>query len=147
MRRVVGLISLILLISICTSCKDSKKEVQFESYDRLFIDDFSNEEDINKKNIISLNAYYYDTRYFYDVSYTYEEIYNDHILDVLYIYRYGSLNKFFNIENESECYKYYSSYYGYFIEAKEKGVKKEYSNENIKNIIIDFYGIAYDKVS
>lgn len=147
MRRVVGLTSLVILILICSSCRDSNDKVDFDSYNTLFIDDFSNEDDINKKNIVSLNAYYYDTRYFYDVSYTYEDIYNDHVLEVLYIYRYGSLNKFFNIENESECYKYYSSYYGYYKEALEKGIKKEYSSEDITNIITDFYGIAYDKVS
>lgn len=140
MKRVSVLIYLFLFLIIISSCSNKNEEVNFDIYDSLFIDSFSNRNDIEDKNITSLTAYYYDTRYFYDVSYTHEINFGSHEIEMLYVYRYNSLKKFFNIENEEECYQYFSDYYTYFLEAQEKGIKKEYTNEEIQAMVNNFYG-------
>lgn len=147
MKKVLGVISfIVMLIGILgiSSCGESKGNTEFDTYDSIFIDNFSNEDDIKQKKIESLTSYYYNTRYFYEVCYKKNTSEESKSVKVLYVFRYYSLKKFFNIQNEDECYKYFSDYYEYYLEAKEKGIKKEYSNSDVKSLIENFYDISLE---
>ena len=129
MKKALGVINfIIILIGILalSSCSESKENIEFDTYDTLFIDNFSNVDDIKEKEVEFLTSYYYNTRYFYEVCYKKNTGEESKSVKVLYVFRYYSLKKFFNIQNEDECYKYFSDYYEYYLEAKEKGIKKEY---------------------
>ena len=50
------------------------------------------------------------------------------------------MNTFFSIKDEAECYLYVPTQYEDYLEAKDKGVVKNYSDKEITDMINDFYG-------
>jgi hypothetical protein len=139
MKRVVGLSKItILILSFIAllSCKD-KPEYDFDAYNEMFVDSFSNEDDYTNKNITELTAYYNDTWYFYEVKYHNDKYNEDY--HMLYIFRYGDLSTYFTLANTDDCYEYFPTYYTKYLDAKENGVKLEFSNTEINELITNFY--------
>ena len=59
--------------------------------------------------------------------------------ELLYILQYESLNNFFSIKDEKECYQYVPHDYKEYLTAKNKGVKKIYNRKEIEEMINNFY--------
>ena len=59
---------------------------------------------------------------------------------LLYILMGPSKRAFFPIRNESECYTYFPNDYAAYLNAKKDGVAREYSSEEIAEMINSFYG-------
>ena len=142
MKKHFVLISILLitigLICVLTSCGKDKIETDYEMYDPLFVNYFSNEDDIDSIHVSSLESYYYENTYYYVVSYTQDG--EDFFYELLYILCYGRGEMFFSLKYEWECYEYFPEYYENYLEAKEKGIKKTYSNAEIANMINSYYG-------
>jgi hypothetical protein len=130
------LVLLMLAVLILTSC--GMKTPEFEKYDPMFVDRFSNEDDIDSIHVSSLVAHYYDDHYYYTVTYTQDG--DDFVYELLYIFRYDSLGAFFSIKNEAECYTYFPTDYENYLKAKAEGIEKIYSSEEIADMINEFYG-------
>lgn len=141
MQRVLGrsnfLLLLAMIVFLLISCGE-KKEAEFEKYDPIFVDRFSNEDDIDSIHISSLEAYYYEDQYYYTVTYTQDG--EEFVFELLYIFRHGVLDMFFSIKDEAECYTYVPTRYEAYLKAKEKGIAKVYSNKEIADMINEFYG-------
>ena len=142
MKKVLGLSSILLIIIgmvfILTSCGKDKIKTEYEIYDPFFVKYFSNEDDIDLIHVSSLESYYYEDTYYYVVSYTKDG--DDFFYELLYIFGGRSMKRHFSLKYEWECYEYFPEYYEAFLEAKEKGIKKTYSNAEIANMINSFYG-------
>ena len=142
MKRVLGqsnfVLLLILMVSILVSCGEKKTVAEFEKYDPIFVDRFSNDDDIDSIHVSSLVAYYYEDHYYYTVTYTQDG--DDFVYELLYIFRYENLDMFFSIKDEAECYTYVPTEYENYLKAKEKGTAKTYSSKEIADMINAFYG-------
>lgn len=142
MQRVLGrskfLLLLAMIVFLLVSCGEKKVEAEFEKYDPIFVDRFSNEDDIDSIHISSLEAYYYEDQYYYTVTYTQDG--EEFVFELLYIFHHEDLDMFFSIKDEAECYTYVPTRYEAYIKAKEKGIAKVYSNKEIADMINAFYG-------
>lgn len=58
----------------------------------------------------------------------------------MYILKYGTLDNFFSIKYEDECYQYFPNQYRAYLKAKDEGVKKVYTKKEIAKMINTFYG-------
>lgn len=142
MKRVLGqsnyILLLILIVSILASCGEQKRVAEFEKYDSIFVDCFSNDDDIDYIHVSSLVAYYYKDHYYYTVTYTQEG--DDFIYELLYILRYENMDTFFSIKDKAECYTYFPTEYENYLKAKKEGTAKTYSSKEIADMINAFYG-------
>ena len=142
MQRVIGqikvLLFLILAILLIVSCTEKKSVPEFEIYDPIFVDHFSNEDDIDSIHVSSLTAYYNEDVYYYTVTYTSDG--DDFVYELLYIFKYQEQEAFFSIKYEEECYTYVPTYYENYLKAKEEGISKTYSSNEIAEMINSFYG-------
>lgn len=137
-KRVLGISDIlffIIFILFISSCSSAKEEADFASYDVLFADSFFANQQKEKK-IEALTAYYMDSWYYYDVLYVLESETDveDVSLELVYIFRYRSLNAFFNIQDEASCLEYFYSKYTAFKTAVEKGISRQYSDVEILKI-------------
>lgn len=134
-KRVLGISNILLLIIFIlfvASCSSSKEEADFNQYDVLFSDSFFANQQKEKK-IEALSAYYMDSWYYYDVLYVLESESGEKSasVELVYIFRYGSLNTYFNIQDEASCLEYFYSKYTAFKKAVEKGISRQYSDAEI----------------
>ena len=101
MQRVLGqskyVLLLILIVSILVSCGEKKAVAEFERYDPIFVDRFSNDEDIDSIHVSSLKAYYYEEHYYYTVTYTQDG--DDFVYELLYIFRHENMDAFFSVKD------------------------------------------------
>ena len=143
MQKVVSLnkilisFAVVLLVFILVSCGNRKDEADFNKYDSIFVDRFSSEDDIESIHISSLIAYYYEDKYYYVVEYIQDG--EDFEYELLYIFQYESLDNFFSIKDEKECYQYVPHDYTEYLTAKNEGVKKIYNRKEIEEMINNFY--------
>ena len=141
-KRVINqgefLLLLILMVSILVSCGWNNTVADFAKYDPIFVDHFSNDDDIDSIHVSSLVAHCYEDHYYYTVTYTRDG--EDFVYELLYIFHYENLDMFFSIKNEAECYTYVPTYYEDYLKAKEEGTAKTYSSDEIADMINDFYG-------
>ena len=105
---------------------------------QAFVDYFSNEDDIDSLHVSSLNSYYLNGKTYYVVEYMQDG--EDFRYKLLYILMGPSKRAFFPIKNESECYPYFPNDYEAYLNAKKDGVAREYSLEEIAEMINSFYG-------
>lgn len=142
MQRVLGqskyVLLLILIVSILVSCGEKKAVAEFERYDPIFVDRFSNDDDIDSIHVSSLKAYYYEEHYYYTVTYTQDG--DDFVYELLYIFRHENMDAFFSVKDEAECYTYFPTEYENYLEAKNVGTSKIYSSKEIADMINSFYG-------
>ena len=144
MQKVVGLnkivisFAIVLLVFILVSCGNGNDKADFEKYDSIFVDRFSSEDDIESIHVSSLIAYYYEDKYYYVVEYIQDG--EDFEYELLYIFQYESLNNFFSIKDETECYQYVPYEYEEYLTAKNEGIKKIYTSKEIAEMINTFYG-------
>lgn len=143
-KKVSGLINCIFIV-VCvllsmTSC--SKEEIDFKENDKLLIQKVYVNQPKSAYEIVDLSCYYYENRFYYDLT---SHVMNssvippDESIEVLYVFECGDLYTFFNISNLDNCYEYYSYDYEAFLEAKEKGVKNDYSKEYIDSLISEYF--------
>ena len=143
MQKVVSLnkilisFAIVVLVFILVSCGNRKDEADFNKYDSIFVDRFSSEDDIESIHISSLIAYYYEDKYYYVVEYIQDG--EDFEYELLYIFQYESLDNFFSIKDEKECYQYVPHDYTEYLTAKNEGVKKIYNRKEIEEMINNFY--------
>lgn len=143
MQKVVSLnkilisFAIVVLVFILVSCGNRKDEADFNKYDSIFVDRFSSEDDIESIRISSLIAYYYEDKYYYVVEYIQDG--EDFEYELLYIFQYESLDNFFSIKDEKECYQYVPHDYEGYLTAKNEGIKKIYNRKEIEEMINNFY--------
>lgn len=128
------------------SCgKEKERGPKWDVYNPLFVDFFSNDDDIEDINVSELVAYYYEDYYYYTVKYTQDNTDDEtFVYELLYLWRdidgIPGSKKFFSIKNESSCYEYFPEYYKGLLAAKENGISKSFAQEEISKMINDFYG-------
>ena len=150
MKKVIGLskytiLSLLILVLLSSCAKEEETGPRWDVYNPLFVDYFSNDDDIEYRNISQLTAYYYEEHYYYVSVFTHENRENkDFVYEVLYLWRdYNGIpgsKIFFPIKDEKDCYEYFPEEYKGFLAAKENGVSKTFTQEEISKMINDFYG-------
>ena len=133
----------ILVVGIIVVCvvlaNRAKKDLpNYAVTDPAFVDYFSNEDDIDSLRVSSLNSYYLNGKTYYVVEYMHDG--EDFQYKLLYILMGPSKRAFFPIKNESECYTYFPNEYEAYLNAKKDGVAREYSSEEIAEMINSFYG-------
>lgn len=127
---------ILFLCLVCmTSCKT--KEINIEEYNNVFFEHFSTKQDIVNREIYDLVLYYYDSYYFYEVSF--QDKNNNEDYHILYVLRYGGFKTFFSIENEEEAKQYFGNYYQKYMESRDNGKSKKYSNDEINTLINRYY--------
>ena len=138
LNKILISFAIVVLVFILVSCGNRNDEADFNKYDSIFVDRFSSEDDIESIHVSSLIAYYYEDKYYYVVEYIQDG--EDFEYELLYIFQYESLNNFFSIKDEKECYQYVPHDYTEYLTAKNKGIKKIYTSKEIADIINSFYG-------
>lgn len=146
MQAVMGRIKKIFLfvfMIVLVSC-DNHEHIDFDSNNQIFFNTFvrmnvraSGEEEFKKIDIIHVEGYYLDTYYYYNIKYHF----NDKDYDILYVLRFNSLNEFFPITNEDDCYEYFPDTYSKYLNAKGEGKVEKFDKEKIDYLI----SIAFDK--
>lgn len=135
--KIIILLLVIFMISVFVfGCQ--KDSPDFKTYDPIFVDKFSGEDDIDSIHVSSLTAYYHQDKYYYVVEYIQDG--DDFEFELLYILKYGTLDNFFSIKYEDECYQYFPNQYRAYLKAKDEGVKKVYTKKEIAKMINTFYG-------
>ena len=150
MKKVIGLskyiIFLLLVLPLLISCgKEEETGPRWDVYNPLFVNYFSNDDDIEDINVSELIAYYHNEHYYYTVKYTQDNTDDEtFIYELLYILSdYNGIPEkeiFFPIKDEKDCYRHFPDYYKRFLDAKENGVSKTFTQEEISKMINDFYG-------
>ena len=137
LNKILSSFAIVLLVFILVSCGNRNDKADFEKYDSIFVGRFSREDDIESIHVSSLIAYYYEDKYYYVVEYVQDG--EDFEYELLYIFQYESLNNFFSIKDEKECYQYVPHDYTEYLTAKNEGIKKIYNRKEIEEMINDFY--------
>lgn len=149
MKKEIGLskyiILSLLMLALLASCGGREKGPRWDVYNERFVDFFSNDDDIEDINVSELIAYYYEDYYYYTVKYTQDNTKDEtFVYELLYLWSdYNGIpghGKFYPIKYEEECYEYFPEEYKRFIAAKENGVSKTFTQEEISKMINDFYG-------
>lgn len=140
--------------SLLVSC--GSREPDYQSFDMYFINSFSRKDEIDRYHISGLTCYMLDDYYYYDVTFTMDDssvVAEDEVLECLFIISdltpenlpmklknvtIPYLESFFNIQNVDECYEYFESYYTNFLKAKEKGVMRTFTQDEIQKLIDDY---------
>ena len=138
LNKIVISFAIVLLVFILVSCGNGNDKADFEKYDSIFVDRFSSEDDIESIHVSSLIAYYYEDKYYYVVEYIQDG--EAFMYELLYIFQDKSLQNFFSIKDENECYQYVPHDYTEYLTAKNEGIKKIYTSKEIAEIINSFYG-------
>ena len=137
LNKILSSFAIVLLVFILVSCGNRNDKADFEKYDSIFVGRFSREDDIESIHVSSLIAYYYEDKYYYVVEYVQDG--EDFEYELLYIFQYESLNNFFSIKDEKECYQYVPRDYEGYLTAKNEGIKKIYNRKEIEEMINNFY--------
>lgn len=137
LNKILISFAIVVLVFILVSCGNRNDEADFNKYDSIFVDRFSSEDDIESIHVSSLIAYYYEDKYYYVVEYIQDG--EAFMYELLYIFRDKSLQNFFSIKDENECYQYVPHDYTEYLTAKNKGVKKIYNRKEIEEMINNFY--------
>lgn len=137
LNKILSSFAIVLLVFILVSCGNRNDKADFEKYDSIFVGRFSREDDIESIHVSSLIAYYYEDKYYYVVEYVQDG--EDFEYELLYIFQYESLNNFFSIKDEKECYQYVPHDYTEYLTAKNEGIKKIYNRKEIEEMINNFY--------
>ncbi len=141
-KHIILLLSVLLILTSCG--KEEEKTPRWDVYNPRFVDFFSNDDDIEYRNISQLTAYYYEDYYYYVAIFTHEKWKEDFVYEVLYLWEdYDGVpgpGRFYPIKYEEECYEYFPDDYKKFLAAKENGASKTFTQDEISKMINDFYG-------
>jgi|GEM_PF-5361054 len=149
MKKEIGLskyiILSLLMLALLTSCGGREKGPRWDVYNPEFVNYVSYGINIEDIHISELIAYYYEDYYYYTVKYTQDNTKDEtYVYELLYLWRdrngVPGSKIFFTIKNEKDCYLYFPEYYRGFLAAKENGVSKTFTQEEISKMINDFYG-------
>lgn len=135
-KYVILLVS-ILIISMFVSCK-KEEEISFENNNTIFFQNLLARKERDEIEIEALRAYYYEGKYFYDVEYSYnDQFVSDWTkIELIYVYNYTELTLHFNIKEGPSAFTYW---YDLYNNATEKGVKKEFTIQEIEILFDAFY--------
>ncbi len=136
-------VSVIILLLCLTSCK-KEEPIDMEVNNEQFFKDIQHFYDDAKVQITDLVIYYKNDFYYYDVIY-YSDAENENY-NMLHIYRYGLGEEFFSIKYPEQCYAHCPEEYNRYLDAKESGISKVFTKEEIDECIRIYYiepGVKY----
>ena len=133
MKRVIKLTSILLCFLIIiiglSSCKKGKFDINENN--ELFVYKYTNHHE--DTSIEALTIYYYESYFYYDVEAVSEK--KNETYHFLYVFRYKQYQIYYSIKYPEKDLEYYPQSYFRYLEAKEKGKSRTYTEEEIKELM------------
>ncbi len=126
MKKIIGICSILLIILMLLGLSSCGEEFDIEENNARFFKKY-HEHVEDGISLDELGLYYYESYFYYDViGHDVEKDYH-----FLYLYRYQHFHSWYSIKHPEKDWDYYPGTYFDFLEAKEKGESKLYSDEEL----------------
>lgn len=126
MKKIISLCCILLASIMLLGLSSCGEEFDIEENNARFFKKYNTMIE-DGTSLDELSLYYYESYFYYDViGHDVENYYH-----FLYVYRYRQFQLWFSIKYPEKDWDYYPNYYFHYLEAKEKGESKLYSDEEL----------------